>query len=72
MEFQQYTTSSPVSPFSQLSTDQSSPEGNQSAGETKPYINQFTGNMMQTVPGNFYGMTSNPYVSLSHEGVTDV
>jgi hypothetical protein len=45
-----------------LSTDQSSPEGNQSANETKPYINQFTGNMMQTVPGNFYGMTSNPYV----------
>jgi len=56
MEFQPHTIS-PASSFSQLSTDQSSPEANLSAGETKPYIYQ--SNMMQTVPGNFYGGMAN-------------
>jgi hypothetical protein len=28
--------------------------------------------MMQTVPGNFYGMTSNTYVPVSSKGATDV
>jgi hypothetical protein len=53
MEFQPYTSS----PASSFFNDQSSPEANLSAGETKPYIYQ--SNMMQTVPGNFYGGTAN-------------
>jgi hypothetical protein len=59
MEFQQYYTS-PGSTFSQSSTDHSSPEGNQSASENQSYsgANFVEGNMLQTVPGNFYATAS--------------
>lgn len=50
-----YTTSSASSPFSQLSTDASSPEANTSAGETKtpPPAQMYGNEMMQTVNSNF-------------------
>lgn len=57
MDYSQYTTSSASSPFSQLSTDSSSPDAATSAGETTktpPPPTQTYGNeIMQTVNSNF-------------------